>query len=512
MKKLSYLLISLATLLLMGSCEKGFLNVNTNPNSPTAVNAGVVLSNDLYQMASAYSTGLSQFLGFWMGYWSRSGNYIPDNATETYEISPGYSYSETFWQTMYHINLDLNYVQKQAIKDKDPFFEGVSKILMSCNYARLVDVYNDIPYTQALDISNISPKYDDAATVYKDLFSQVDSGIALIQTASGSNYTSTLAADAPFDIMFGGNTSEWMQFANTLELKMLLNLSQDASMSSFISSQIAKITADGAGFMMAGTSALVNPGYINTNGKQNPFYGFYGFTATGTPAGQNAYFRANNYAVTFSTVTNDPRLSFFFAPTSSAFSSNTDTVSGNNQGDPNALSNSNTSGFGPGLLGTATSSTPVLPDFESLFLQSEAALRGWIPGDPQQFYQQAIAQSFAYEGVSGNDSANAATYYSQNMKDVEWPSGGTFNDKLETIIKQKWVALDGVDILEAWNDYRRLDLPADVPLSSNPHLTMKQIPVRLLYPQTEIDRNPNNVPAGGKGTNAQFTGKIFWMP
>lgn len=500
MKKLFSLTFIIVIIAGLSSCEKGFLNVNTNPNQPTNVSPGLVLSNDLYQMASQQADGLSQCLGMWMAHWSRSGNYIPDVATETYTISPGYSYSENFWSSQYHTNLDLSTVEQESKAANDPFMEGVAKVLMAYNYEELVDVYNDIPYSQALDVNNIHPKYDPADTIYTELFAQIDSGIALIQESA-----TAASADASYDIMYGGNQNSWLQFANTLELKMLINLSQDPAETSFIPAQIAKIKSeDNAGFIGAGGGAMVNPGYINSTGKQSPFYGFFGFTPTGTPAGQYPYFRANTFAVLFSMNTNDPRITYFFAPTVS-LSTGADTVSGNYEGNA-AISNGNTSAFGTGTLGTATSSTPILPDFESLFLQAEAALRGWIPGSARQFYDEAITQSFVYEGVP-NAVAAAQTYYSQ--PNVQLP--GNLASALPILIGQKWASLNGVDELETWNDYRRLGMP-DIPLTTNPNRTATQIPVRMLYPQTELDRNASNVPAAGKGNNAQFTGKIFWMP
>lgn len=514
MKKIFSILLFIM-IFIISACNKTFLKVNNNnPNSPTSISYTFLMSNDLYQMANEYSIGLPQFLGFWMGYFSRSGNYIPDNATETYEISPGYAFSETYWQQLYHTNLDLNQVDQEATNAKDPYFSGVAKILKSYNFAQLVDVYNNIPYSQALDINVLRPGYDNADSIYLDLFSKIDSGIALLKTAdttTNSAVIATMGSDVSYDIMFQGNFISWIQFGNTVKLKILLNLSQMASQQSFIKTQLANIAAEGDGFLMAGNGAMINPEYSNSLGKQNPFYGFFGATPTGSPTTNNGYYRANGYATNFYTNTNDPRLSRFYAITSSAFTA-VDTVSGNFQGDPNSFSNSNTSGFGPGLLGTATSSTPLLPDFESLFFQAEAAQRGWITGSAEDFYQQAITQSFIYEGVP-NAAAAATTYYNQPGKvNVNWSASSA--NRIQAIIVQEWAALNGVDILETWDNYRRLTLPKDIPISLNPHLTTKQIPVRLLYPQTEVDRNPDNVNAVNAGlkNGAQFTDKIFWMP
>ncbi len=501
MKLKKFCLIPGLTLLVLGGCVKGFLDVNTNPNSPTNVTPGLILSDAINEMTTQYSATLPEFLGFWLGYWSRSGNYISDRATETYEISPGYSYSEAYWQAIYHINLDLHVVDSLSKADKDPLFRGIAELLNAYNYQSLVDVYNNVPYRQANDINNLTPAYENADTIYLGVISQIDSATQQLQQAL--NNTQQDAIDAPFDIVYHGNATSWLQLANTIKLRLLLNLSQMPSMNGLITTELAKVTPDG--FIQAGGSAMINPGFINSTGKQSPFYGFFGFTPTGAPSANNAYYRVNKYSTNLYVADNDPRGLFFAAPTTSFLTGNPDTISGNFEGDPSALGNTNTSGIGNGLLQSPTASIPLLSDFESLFLQAEAAYRGWIPGNPQDFYQQGITQNFVYLGVP-NPATAAQTYYSQTINDVNWTSSP---NKLEAIITQKYIAMNGVDMLETWNDYRRLGMP-NLPISSNPALTTAQIPVRLLYPQTELDRNGSQVPKLPDG--AQFTSKIFWMP
>jgi hypothetical protein len=81
---------------------------------------------------------------------------------------------------------------------------------------------------------------------------------------------------------------------------------------------------------------------------------------------------------------------------------------------------------------------------------------------------------------------------------------------LQAIIVQKWAALNGLDLLEVWCDYRRLHYPSDIPLSNSPYVVAQTPPVRLLYPTVEYQTNQANVQA--LGTINQFTSKIFWMP
>jgi hypothetical protein len=143
---------------------------------------------------------------------------------------------------------------------------------------------------------------------------------------------------------------------------------------------------------------------------------------------------------------------------------------------------------------------------ESYFLQAEAALRGWIPGVAQTLYQKGVEASFKFLGLT---TAQAVTYYSQpSDKEVNWAATTTFQERLALIIRQKWAALTLINELEPYNDYRRLKLPADVPLSLSPFSTGK-LPTRLLYPQREYEVNPESVGAQGTVTP---TDKVWWMP
>jgi hypothetical protein len=81
---------------------------------------------------------------------------------------------------------------------------------------------------------------------------------------------------------------------------------------------------------------------------------------------------------------------------------------------------------------------------------------------------------------------------------------------IQTIILQKWAALNGIDPVESWSDWRRLGIPADLPVSIYPGTTATHVPFRLLYPTSEYSYNGANVNA--QGTINNLTSKIFWMP
>jgi hypothetical protein len=500
-----------------GGCKK-YLDVNQNLNQPTAVTPNVVLSAALVGTADNLGRDY-QNLNRWMAYWSRSGNYVPDVQTETYNLPNNYTDFE--WGNIYATLNRYHYIEGAGRASQDPFYVGVAKVMMAFHFSMLVDIYNDVPYTHAFDpVNSVQPKYDKAQDIYNDLVKQIDSAIMFFDSAKSYYSTAptvTLKTDEQYDVMFGvpGGTGgsdvstaddrmdAWVRFSNTLLLKLLMHQSQVGSQQGLITTELAKIQANGRGFIMAGQSAIVNPGYQNSTAKINPFYATF-FTVTAATTNV-AYYRANTYAVNFYNSNNDPRLGAFYASVNGAYA-------GNYDGDPTAVSNANTSAIGPGLLKGPAQDQLVLSDFESLFLQAEAVQRGWITGNAQTLFESAITQSFEYlykdgtnlipTGATPDDDAKA--YYTQGVPDVDWSAS---TDKLHAILTQKWAALNGINQVEAWTDFRRTGIPA-LPISKAPTHIQPQIPIRYLYPQSELNTNGVNVPQ--LGANAQFTAKIFW--
>lgn len=506
------LIAMVAASLAGGGCTKSLQGINTNPNQPTSVTPNVVLSAALVQTAANMANDY-QNLPCWIGYWSRSGNYVPDVQTETYNIAHDYTNNE--WTNMYGNLSNYNYIENAGRAAKDPFYVGVAKVMEAFVFSTLVDCYNNVPYSDAFKVATeVQPKYDDAQTIYNALVKDLDSSFIYFEAAK--TFYSTVATkvqintDNQYDIIYGGarpNGSSdpsgrmtlWEQFANTEKLKLLIHQSQVSAQQAAIKSEIAATAS--YGYLGAGQSASVNPGYQASTGKINPLYGDF-YTVTGSTTTTQNYYRANAVAVDFYLNTGDNRGFYVYTAVGNS-------IAGNNEGDPNSLPNSNTSAIGVGLLKNYTQDELILSDFESLFLQAEAVQRGYITtGNAQSLYQQAITQSYVYlySSVSGagDPVADATAYYTSGQTDVDWTASP---NSLEAILTQKWIALNGINWVEAWTDFRRTGIPA-LPITSSPTHLVPQIPVRYLYPQVELNTNGANVPQ--IGNNAQFTSKIFW--
>ena len=490
------LFIGMFTLLLVGSlgCSKHYFDVNNNPNDPTNASPELVLTNALKTTVASQQTGFN-FLSAWLGYLGQSGSY----ATGAGDIA---SYKETntfgdgIWQDRYHNLSDYDYVEKSATTQNKFFYVGAAKIMKALVFQQLVDMFNNVPYKQAfLGTANITPKYDDAQFIYNDITTQIDSAILLLQNPNAIGSVTS-------DVLFGAKNDYWIQFANSLKLRILIRQTQVAANLPFIQAEYAKIAANGKGFLT--TDALVNPGYLNSKDKQNPIWNFY-VTLNNLPTsgGGADFWKAAQYSISWMMNHNDPRYKYIYSPGSNG------AYIGSVLGAVSNPPGNNASSIGPGILKSAGQSAVLMSAAESYFLLAEANLRGLFgsTGDALKNYNNGVIASFNFLGASVD---SATKYINQNDKMTNFSLATNFNERLATIIRQKWVAMNGVTPFEAWSDYRRLKLPADIPLSTSSYLDVAPaaIPIRILYPTSEFQTNPVNVSAQGEIN--YHTSPVFW--
>ena len=496
------LTLLLALVLIGSSCTKFLAVDEVNPNSASAVPPKLMLPAALTNVVKVMNAPRNfEFVYLWYGIWSVSTGYSqPSNLMQYKLLNSDFQNS---FSNLYLYGENFDVIEKNATDPKDAGYKAIAMIMKAYIMQNLVDCWGDVPYTEAFNATsgNLKPKYDKQQAIYEDLVVQLDAAIKLIQ---GLPVDATVIGSAN-DVMFQGNMGLWAKFANTLKLRMLIHQSGMAGRDAYIKTALA--TTASVGFLGVGESAMVNPGFLENDTQMNPFYEtFYKGDGTGQ-SDATAYFYAGKDAVDYMTLNKDPRLTHFFLPYSGT------SYAGNYLGQdavahtPLIASQTSKLGYLKGnagyLIGTPTQSSPVLTDFESLFIQSEAVVRGYVTGDAKALYNSAVAQSFIHMGfVAQEDTA----YVNQNTIATNWDRA---NDKIGLIITQKWVALDGVAPIEIWTDYRRTGFPLGLHFSEQADRASDTPPVRLLYPQREISVNNDNVAAVG-AINA-FTSKIFWQ-
>jgi hypothetical protein len=194
---------------------------------------------------------------------------------------------------------------------------------------------------------------------------------------------------------------------------------------------------------------------------------------------------------------NDPRDSAYYKTVSGVINA---LQLGNPANAPNAIS----SPFGPGILKSPVQPAVVFSSYESLFLQAEAVARGWIPGDAAALYNAGITASFDAVNAQGP----VATYLAQ--AGVAYPAAGTLNQQVQAIITQKYISLNSLFNIEAYNEFRRTGYPVlpQNPASQDPAAVSQTLPTRYPYPLSELNTNPANL--AKQGNISPFTSKIFW--
>ena len=552
MKNIFLILTSIALITGVG-CKKGYLDVNTNPNQSTAADPGTVLPSALVATVAQWYPGPTAHSG-WLGSWSISGSYaISSIDFSTYKMTtdfadpPGNIVTSVnnVWSSTYDNLKDYQYIQDKSSSTSLPFLEGAARIMKAYQFQHLVDLFNDVPYTDALKGPlSLRPAYTKAIVVYDSLFKEIQKGITLIKNAG-------ITAPGNQDIMFGGDKTKWVQFANTVRLRMLLRMSELTAKPAFFQPNLDLTKNEAAGFLTA--DALVQPGYSNSSGKGNPFWQRFYDLSGGLISSFGDFWAPHVFAVNFYKNNNDPRKSREYIGIKYPLTY-VGTTLGATNGNP---TQGNYSFFGPGVLQgyttlkdihgqdsifnrnpAAGSSAPAVMMLasESYFLQAEAAVLGYVPGDAQSLYQQGITASFNYLGAQGSikgtidplkdtivfsSDSSAILYYSQSGNtQTNFSTATTVLAKQTIILRQKWAALNNINSFEAYADYRRFDYLhtgtppypgplGNTPLSVSPFIDIPKIPLRYKYPTSEYSKNPDNVLA--EGNIDHQTGKIFWI-
>jgi hypothetical protein len=503
MKNLKYTFLFLALLFQLSGCDT-FLDVNSNPNSPISDNLplSAKLPGALVATVNQETQQINQIGAFWGGYWGTSN----EGANQFFDLKtyngPGIRSQRDgipVWENGFNNILYLRLIQEEAELQDAKFYSGVSKIMQGWMFLRLVDFYNNIPFDQAAaGNTHLNPAYEQGEVVYQKSVDLITQGMSDLRASSTTQIENT------GDLLFGGNTSMWLKFANTVKLRALIRQSEKSNQS-YIATQIQNIIQEGSGFLDIGEDALINPGYLNSAGKLNPLWENYYRTADGNTTANHLNIRPTEYLVDMMKSKNDPRMTSIYVQADGEVKG---VVFGNPDAGNPAYDANKTSAFkGPsennneptGIFHSFSQSSVLMSSAESLFLQAEAAARGWISEDAGALYNLAVRASFQYYKT---DLTSLDSYLAQD--------GVAFNqatDPIARIIEQKWLALNSVSSIEAWSDYRRLGLP-EFPKTAATGISGR--PYRLMYPETERGTNLEN--AELQGSDLITEAKVWWMP
>lgn len=481
MKKIFLLMFVLTGLF---SCSDDITDLNENTVDPTEVPAEFLFTNAQKNMVDQMvSTNVNQnVFRLFVQQWTETTYTDESNYDITTRTIP-----DNHWQAIYRDVLrDLKEARivlatevytgtpaEIATQEAERVNKGhVIDILTAYGYYVLVDTFGDVPYTESLDVINHPlPAYDDAETIYKDLITKLNTASDGIDTAYGSFGNQ--------DLIYNGDTAQWKAFANSLRLKMAINL--DDIDHTYASAQAIAAVADGVITSNADNASLA---YLAAQPNTNPIY-------VDVVASGRDDFVPTSTIIDQMNGLNDPRRAVFFTQVGGIYE-------GGTPGDSNSFPNF--SHIGPVLLQPTFEGT-IMDYSEVEFLLAEAVERGIaVGGTADGHYNAAITASMEYWGVSSLD---IAAYLLQPT--VAYATAtGTWKQKIG---EQAYIALYNRGF-EAWTSYRRLDFPV---LTAPADAEIGTVPTRYTYPAREETLNSVNNTAASTaiGGNAMDT-KLFW--
>jgi hypothetical protein len=527
MKKISFFTILLATLLV--SCDD-YLDINDDPNrllfeklDPSKLLPGAQASTYRVQATTMNTLG-----NVYMNSWTRNVQGFGNGYDKELQLVLDNGFYNGIYDGLMQNLKNFDAIEKYPNTDGTyDNYQAVAKICKAHYMQYVVDLYGNVPFKQAWNNELYpTPSFDDDFEIYKSLIQNIKDAKDLILNAPTNAQSIN-----DFDIMLGGDMDKWTRFANTLQLRMVLRMSNstNTAVQTYVNQQIVDLASIGDNYIE--NDVEIDPGYGLTNDDQmNPAVLSYYFNAQ-PAAVQNrtfitmtghAYKSLQNFATTnypaagsqtidasstlptlmYPNVT-DPRSGALF--TTAASGQPRRAV---NQGS-NAVDVTTPAGLLPGQpcrLGIRAHFNPYnlhagdLPGYasvhgfvmtltEALLLKSEAALR--FPS------LSSLGGQLSFEAAIDNDflrkTAGSATSYKLliNAKpNFGWT--GTTNEKLHAIMYQKWIALMGIHGIESFIEYNRTGFPI-TPLSSVK--TQNRKPYRLIYSVNSYIANSANTPA-----------------
>ncbi len=479
--KTKFNIILLVIVTITMSCSN-YLDVNDSPNSPSSdvVTPDLVLAGALTSTYRTQARRMNILGNVMMNRWGANVNAFTGGFSEEFSLA----IDNAFYDDIYD-NLYLSTANFQAIIDYPGTeynnHKAIAKIMKAFYFQYLVDLYGDIPYTEAhKGIDNLTPAYDDDAVIYRDLVSEIDEAIQLIQSSGSSKSVGSE------DVVYNGAMTNWTALANTVKLRLLLRqatkaytLANDAELATYLDTQFALL--DGNTFISS--DAKINPGYSNGQvAQQNPFYALM-FSNNETTSVSYNFYRGSDYAIeflkgNFPGAVPDVRLTALYGQDDDG------NYTGHTQGLDGTQSPETLSPIGPGLVINSAQDGYIMTAAESYLLQAEAQLLGKISGNAGNSFQAGIDASFALFGLS-------SASYNPTAPTIGW--AGTDAEKTEAIMRQKWVALNGINGIESYIEFTRTGYPSGIPLATTAQSSTR--PKRLLYPSSELISNASNVPS-----------------
>jgi hypothetical protein len=467
MKKL---LFAAAAALAITSCTSDLSDLNVNGKAPESVPSGALFANAVmgyYDFDAVQNVNLNN-LRLWSQHWTQT-TYVDES---NFNLNERDVNGNTFVRMYVTVIRDceeartavMNGPESAAAKAASVAAIEVMEVMA---YQYLVDLFGDVPYSEALSETNV-PKYDAGSAIYADLLARLDAATADL---SGSN---TFGSS---DIIYGGDAAAWKKAANSLMLRMAVRM----------------IGYDAAAAKSWGEKAIAGGVFMSSADDMRLYYSSapphtHPMWETLVQSGRTDYVAS----ATLGDVLNglaDPRRAGFFKNLGGS-----DSVTGA----PHGFQVNYYDYSQPGTaLEDPTWSHAAISYVEVEFLMAHAAVAGWTgAGDAATHYEAGVRASIDEWGGS---SADADAYMMHPLVAFSSTTAAT------QIGVQKWIAMYS-NAFEAYAAVRMYDLPMQTAA-----LAGTVTPTRYSYPLDEYSLNTINVQAAAVNYGGDDTfAKVFW--
>lgn len=515
-------ILAVVAIFISTACDKDFLNVNVDPNNPSSASLELLLPGT--QIAGAFWT--SRTLQERASVYSRQFTNLTGS---TYNVT-GSDTSNDFKGLFSAVLKEIDIMIAQATKEESLGYLGIAKVMKVYFFSVVVDMFGDVPYTEALQGETItSPAYDSGRSIYDDLLVLLEEAKDDLQTAI-DNEEPPIASD----LIYGDAANQydsWMRTANTIKLKLYLNLRlvDPATATSGINDLITEDL-----FIDSNTSNFQFEYGVDVEAPENrhPIY------QREYAGAANKNFYMDNYFMYKLHSKADPRLPYYIfrqgrfddlifdtTPCSSRTDCaywdllfadpSADGLIGRDHGDPSGIPGDNdiraTFGVypiggtydddsgGDQTRGDGAGGAGIMPWMTSsirAFMLAEAVLTLGVTGDAKTLMSEGIQESmdavrdFASEFVVDSlemDTTSVNAYIASIESDYDAAIAINNEVALDVVIQEKYFAVFG-NGLEAYNDIRRTGYPSDLPDALAP---TNPFPLRFQYPSSELSTNVN---------------------
>lgn len=493
MRKIYLLLIVfLMGLGLSTSCTDKFEEYNTEPYAPTELDASLLFYNlidpSLFVQINNHQH-TEQMIGLDYGGYLSMTNAWTHMTFGSYNPNDGWiekTYSDIFSRFY------ANFFKVEKATKKEGHFYAFALLLKVSAMHRLVDTFGPIPYSKVKNGVS-QPEFDSVEEVYKHMFEDLNFAIQGLGEFVKAN--PTFKPMEGKDIIFNGDYSKWLKYANSLKLRLAMR------MANVDPTNAQKYAEEAVASSYGLISTNADNAYRKLESMTNPYNGIAVYWGDS---------RINATIASYMNGYEDPRRESYF--TISTFTDPNiqngyiGVRAGNNRINKNASVFYSMPNFGP------KQDVCLFRAAETAFLKAEGALRGWnMGGDVQKLYEDAVAVSFDEYGLSSklqdylndetkvpsdyNNPQSIGNYNVHSKITIKWKEADAFERKLERIITQKWIANYPLGY-EGWADFRRTGYPEIFPALNNlSNGTVNDVrrARRVSYPSIEYKTNKDNV-------------------